>query len=494
MNEFEFFKELSAIPRPSGHEDKIAAYLCDFAQKRDLYCLRDEYNNVFIRRPAAPGYENVSPVLLQAHTDMVCEAAPGVCHDFDNDKLKLCVKDGRVYAEGTTLGGDDGAGVAVMLDILADEALTAGELECLFTASEETGMEGIFGFDFSLLHSERVINLDSEEEGCACIGCAGGRRVNLSVPLERIKSESEARQYRISVSGLAGGHSGTDIHLGRESAVKIMGRLLDRLYALYPFNLVSLSGGGRDNVIPASAEAVVSFYDDADIKNAKSETAVFRKELTGMLCAEDRQGFCLDFKRAEGLSAETEMLTLKSTSAVISAVLLSPQGVTDRARAEGDGNGEYGDIILASVNLGCLSIGNGPDARSSLKLGYLIRSDNELRGERTARVIYRLAHVLGGRAETESSYPGWDYVRGTPLQNAYARACGEVLGQSPRFTVIHAGLECGVIASRLRERGMSPDIISIGPDVTGIHTPGESMDIDSLSRMGEIVRRMLKGI
>ena len=539
MKEFEFFKEISKIPRPSGSEGKIADYLCDFAQKRGLFCLRDKFNNVFIRRPASPDKRDREPVLLQAHTDMVCEAAPGIEHDFTKDGLDLKTENGRVYAEGTTLGGDDGAGVAVMLDILADKKLNVGEIECLFTASEETGMEGVFGFDFSVVHSRRVINLDSEEEGCACIGCAGGRRVNVSVPVERIRidggnsgsscsscsSGNNARLFRLTVSGLAGGHSGTDIHLGRESAVKILGQLLDRIYARYPFNIISLNGGGRDNVIPFSAEAVVVFYDDADVKNAKNEVTSFRKEIYGILCDDDRRAFALDIKRVNTSSSETsdtsnapgtpgtsvksgpyEMLTLKSTSAVISALLLSPQGVTSRIPG--------GDIVLASVNLGSVELD------SSLKLGYLIRSDNALRGEMTARVLGRLARVLGGSAETESSYPGWDFRRGTPLQEAYVRACEKVFsspgvdadtsGESaglgtvagagagklkPEFTVIHAGLECGVISARLRElgcgSGLEPDIISIGPDVTGIHTPKESMDIDSLARMGEIVRYMI---
>lgn len=496
MKEFEFFKEISKIPRPSGREEKIADYLCGFAQSHGLFCLRDEYNNVFIRRNASVDRNGCEPVLFQAHTDMVCECIPGKLHNFENDGLELKIKDGRVYADGTTLGGDDGAGVAVMLDILSDETLNAGEIECLFTASEETGMEGVFGFDFSVVHSKRVINLDSEEEGCACIGCAGGQRINASVPLERIKIEGgeDARLFKLSITGLAGGHSGTDIHLGRESAVKMMGLLLDRLYKLYPFNIVSFNGGGRDNVIPFSAEAAVVFYDDADVKNAKNEVAAFRKEIAGILCDDDRRAFALDIKRVKlsevcGMPDSGEnagMLTLKSTSAVISAVLLSPQGVTSRVPG--------GDMVLASANLGSLEL----DARAdTLKLGYLIRSDSALRGEQTARTIERLAHVLGGSAETESSYPGWDFKRGTPLQGDYLSACEKVFGKSdeskikPEFTVIHAGLECGVISSRLRGLGREPDIISIGPDVTGIHTPDESMNIASLERMGELVRCMI---
>ena len=476
MKAFEFFKEISEIPRPSGEEEKIADYLCEFARARGLFCLRDKFNNVFIRRKASAGCENLPSVMLQSHTDMVCESEPGTAHDFTKDKLKLNIEDGRVRAEGTTLGADDGAGVAVMLDILDDKTLTAGEIECLFTSTEETGMEGAFGFDYSVVRSERIINLDSEEELCACVGCAGGRRINAFVPVERIRSEG--RQYSLRITGLTGGHSGTDIHLGRQSAIKIMGYLLDRLYSLYPFNIVSFTGGGRDNVIPFSAEAALVFYDDCDVGNARAELSAYAEALKEILCEDDKRNFSVSLRRCE--SEKTEMLTLKSTSAVISAVMLSPQGVTARTAD--------GGIILASSNLGSLSLD------SSLKLGYLLRSDSELRAEQTARVIERMAHALGGITETESSYPGWSFRQGGTLRQAYSRACGEVFGRKPSFTVIHAGLECGVISARLRERGMQPDIISIGPDVSDVHTPKESMDILSLERMGEIVRKILASI
>ena len=477
MREFEFFKEISKIPRGSGNEKAIADYLVAFADKRGLFCLRDDCNNVFIRRTASNGFEDRAPTLLQAHTDMVCEKELGSEHDFMTDEIKLVIKNGRVSASGTTLGGDDGAGVAVMLDILDDTSFEAGEIECLFTSSEETGMEGAFGFDYTVINSERMINLDSEEELNACIGCAGGMRCNAEIPIERTRTEGKL--YRIEVSGLAGGHSGMEIDKGRQSAFELLAYTLDRLYSLYPLHIVDLVGGGRDNVIPPAATATVAFYSEDDIKKAEAFVKQYHEEIKATLSADDKRRFAMKMTKVKQCeSAPESMLTLKSSSNVISAIMLAPQGVSASTPDT--------HIVLASANLGTLSLKS-----DKLHMGFLIRSGNRTYSDMTAASIERMAHSLGGRSEIESSYPGWDFRTGGAMQNAYTEACEEVFGKKPIFTVIHAGLECGIISSRLRENGKDPDIISIGPDVTEIHTPKESMDIDSLSRMNRLVRIML---
>ncbi len=472
MREFEFFKELSRIPRPSGSEEKIADFIEAFAKEHGLYCVRDGVNNVFVRRSASEGYENLPSVLLQAHTDMVCEKIEGKEFDFNTQPIELVINGERVKANGTTLGADDGAGVAVMLDILADESLKTREIECLFTSSEETGMEGAFGFDYSQIHSELMINLDSEDELNACIGCAGGLRCNAEIPIERVNVSGNA--YKLSVFGLAGGHSGTEIDRGRRSALKIMGELLNRLYEEYPFHIAEFSGDGRDNVIPFSCEADIVFYNSCDAKTAKQRIFEIEKEIRSTLCRDDR-GFRLTFKKTEQPGST---LTLKSSSALISALMLAPQGVTDR---QSDKN-----IVLASVNMGAFWLDS-----ECIKMGFLIRSGNEIYCRRTAEVIKRLTHILGGEASLGSSYPGWDFKNGGRLQEAYESACLKVFGKKPIFTVIHAGLECGIISHELKKYGKNPDIISIGPDVRDIHTPEESMGIVSLSRMGDVVREIL---
>ncbi len=470
---FDFFKQISSIPRPSGNEQRMAEYLCDFAKERGLYCTSDKTNNVFIRRPASEGFEHLPPVILQAHTDMVCEKTAGKEFDFLTQQIELVIKGDKLTANGTTLGADDGAGVAVMLEILADESLKTREIECLFTSSEETGMEGAFGFDYSQIHSELMINLDSEEELNACIGCAGGMRSYVKIPLEKVKLTGKT--YRISVSGLAGGHSGTEIDKGRKSAVKIMGEVLNRLYESYPLHIVEFNGEGRDNVIPFACDAVVAFYNDSDVKSAKAMVSDISKEIKSTLCRDDK-GFKISVKSAEPSDG---MLTLKSSSALISALMLAPQGVTDRVSDK--------NIVLASVNMGSFALKG-----EMLEMGFLIRSGNEIYCKRTAEVIKRMAHVLGGTAETGNSYPGWDFRNGGKMQEAYKNACLKIFGKEPIFTVIHAGLECGIISHELRRYGKDPDIISIGPDVRDIHTPEESMGIASLGRMSEIVRDILE--
>ena len=471
---FEFFKEISKIPRGSGNEKGIADYIENFAKERGLFVIHDNVNNVFVRREAAAGKEKLAPIMLQAHTDMVCEKVLGSTHDFLKDPIELIIENGIVRANGTTLGADDGAGVALMLGILDDKSLNMGEIECLFTSSEETGMDGAFGFDYSVIHSEKVINLDSEEELNACIGCAGGMRSNLYLPLENTKVEGKL--FRLNVCGLSGGHSGVEIDSGKRSAIKILASALDEIYKLYPFHIVNIQGGGRDNVIPFDSYAVISFYDEENAKNAKELIKDIASKVKETLIKEDKKAFkmTLDKEKEE----YSKMLTLKSSSNIISAILLVPQGVTERVPGE--------NIVDASVNMGSMVIEN-----DELKLGFLIRSGRAFYSNQTASKIDRIAHILGGRAEIESSYPGWAYNRGSVLQDAYTKACIKTYGKEPIFTSIHAGLECGLIADALIKNGKHPDIISIGPVLSDIHTPKECMDIGSYERMNELVKLII---
>ena len=489
---FGFFEEISAIPRGSGNEKGIADYVERFAKDRGLYCKRDGYNNVFVRKPASKGRENEKSVLLDAHTDMVCVAKEGKTVDFLNEPIEL-MTDGRyIFANGTSLGADDGVGVAVMLALIDDSEISLPETEYLFTSSEETGMDGAEGFDYSEVRSERVINLDSEEEFNACIGCAGGMHVKAVLPAERVKTEGKLCE--ITISGLAGGHSGVDVDKGRQNAIKLLALVLDRFYEIYPFHVVSLSGGERDNVIPSSASAIVSFADNVEAKKAKTALADVKKDITATLSKDDRRGFNIKFYTVGNTSDRSEntvsderfdgivglgMLSLKSTSTLISALILSPQGVTDRYSGKVSG-------VAGSVNLGIVSVSG-----ESSELHYLIRSGNPVYSERTHRAIKRLAHVCGGRLELVGSYPGWDSKDGEPLQGVYATALKELFGREAVFSRVHAGLECGIISEKLKACGLTPEIISIGPNNESIHSPSERIEIESFRRFYEIVKRML---
>ena len=473
-----YFSEIIKIPRASGNEGEIAEYICDFAKKRGLFCVKDEYNNVFVRKEASKGYEDRNPVLFQAHTDMVCEKTADSAHDFSKDPITPVLSNGRVYANKTTLGADDGAGVAVMLRLM-DESEPMGETEFLFTTSEETGMDGAAGFDYSLIRSEKVVNLDSEEELEACIGCAGNLTSEVRIPTKA--TDADGFLASLEVFGLCGGHSGIEIDKGRASALKLLGTLLDAIYVAMPFGIVALSGGGRDNVIPFSATATICFYDKKEFTEAEKKVKERKKEIALGLVKEDKARFGVSLKKlkeSEKTDAHKKMLTFRSTSAVISMLLLSPQGVIDRYPDSGE--------VLASVNLGHASVEEG-----AAVFRYLIRSARKARVSNVLAQITRLSRVLGGECRTVSDCAGWESARGSELQTAYRKACNEVFGKEPKFTVIHAGLECGIISDGLASCGKVADIISIGPDVRDVHSPKESMDVASLDRLYRVAISLL---
>ena len=477
----DFFKEISLIPRGSGNEKQIAEHIEKFALERGYFCVRDEAHNVFVRRNASCGCDDKPPVMFQAHTDMVCEKTPESDHDFLKDPIKLIIDGDIITADGTTLGADDGAGVAMMMALLDKENLVCPETEFLFTSSEETGMDGIYAFDFSMMKSERVINLDSEDELDACISCAGGIRTDITIPVT--KTALEGTPYKIEIGGLCGGHSGIAIDSGKKSAIKLMGTALDALYAEYPLHLVDIIGGGKDNVIPPSCVSYVVFYDGVDAKVAKSKLTALQNEIKSTLIPDERKSFRITIKKATEDEADQlkskGMLTLKSTSALISAIMLMPQGVTDVTHDD--------KVVLASSNCGSIRI-NG----DNLEMGCLTRACKAYYSEQTVAAISRMAHILGGEAVRRNSYPGWEYVRGSAMQSAYSEACKTVFGKEPSFYTIHAGLECGVIAYNIAERGGKADIIAIGPNMRLVHSPNEYMEISSLDRLMQVSVRLLE--
>lgn len=479
MKAIDFFREISAIPRGSGNEGAIASYIEKIASDHGLFCVRDSFNNIFVRKKASVGFEDHNTVAFTAHTDMVCEKTASSQHDFLTDPITLIEKDGYVYADGTTLGADDGAGVAAMLDLMTDPKLCAPETEYIFTSSEETGMDGAHGFDYSLLHANTVINLDSCGECTACIGCASGQRYSLKIPVDRTRKCGKA--VTLTVRGLAGGHSGGDIALGRSSAIKLFAQLLDELYSAYPFHVVQFSGGGKDNVIPASASATVIFYGDGDEKRADRITKDFEARTRRLLTIDDRRHFSARLRKSTASETEAmpDMLTLKSTSALISTLMLSPQGVISMIPDTND--------VMASVNLGIASL-----CDEAFTCTYLARASVQGASDQTVQTLERLSHVLGGSLIKESGHPGWDYKRGGALQDAYIRTCHEVFGRRPDLTAVHAGLECGIFYEKLHSLGKEPEIISIGPNIYDIHTTAEKLDVASLDRLALTLRKLLQ--
>ncbi|MBQ9468362.1 MAG: aminoacyl-histidine dipeptidase [Clostridia bacterium] len=465
---FEYFYEISQIPHGSGNEKGVADYLVSFAEKQGLEWYRDEYHNVAIYRPASAGMEDREPVLLQAHTDMVCEKIAGVEHDFLKDGLKLNVRDGWLSAEGTTLGGDDGAGVCLILALLADKDLRAPALECLFTVQEETGLGGASLFDYSRLTARRVINLDSEEEGVATASCAGSYNLSFTLDPEWIGNENKC--MKISVSGLAGGHSGGDIHLGRMNALLLLGRILSELYEKYPFNLVSFEGGSKRNAIPREAEAVISVFErDAALEEVKRITARVRQ----VLVKEDRK---LKVRASKAARAD-RVMTFKDTSKLLSLLSLVPNGVLSMSASKPG-------LVESSSNLGVARMTDG-----RIDLSVYARSSVETETDYIEVRMRRLAKVTGFGYVFCDRSPGWAFDPSSKLQKDYCAAFRAVFpdGPEPRVEAIHAGLECGIILEKMG----GGDAISIGPDMKDIHTPSERLDLHSVERTYVLLKALL---
>lgn len=461
---FRFFEELCAIPHPSFHEERVADYLEEFARARGLECYRDDLHNVLIKKPATKGQEMRAPILFQGHTDMVCEKNGDVEHDFLKDPLKLFLDGDLLGARGTTLGGDDGIAVAAMLAILDGELLAHPPIECLFTVCEEVGLNGAKGFDYSRLSARRLINMDSEALGVVTVGCAGGMRSELYV--DSAWEENTRPALEITVRGLAGGHSGCDIHRGRANANRLMGRLLT---ALPDVRVSRIDGGSKDNAIPRECVACVAVD---DVCAAKEILRALGEEIAGELCADDAD-FSLDVRACECVSEVLDGACTRRILAILSAV---QNGVLEWHR-------DVAGLVEFSRNLGVVRT-----EQNGVNFVLSSRSSIEGRLDATVRELDALGAALGCRVCHHSRYPGWSYAPVSPLRDAYLRVYRELTGEECRVEVIHAGLECGIIYSHLPDM----DMISIGPDMSDIHSPDERLDLSSVEIFWKTVERLVE--
>lgn len=473
MNYIDYFKEISAIPRESGNEKAIAEYLTNFAILHKLDYYTDELHNVLIRKPASTGFKYAAPIMLQSHVDMVCEKNNSTDHDFKNEGIKLIESDGFITADGTTLGADNGIGIAYMLAILSGDnfdTLQHPMLECLFTVQEEIGLVGADKFNFADadVKSKRIINLDSEDETTAIISSAGGVRTTLNFDYDLIPANSINKTIIIQITGLAGGHSGMDIHLGRGNAIIIMGRILNKIYADCPFNLVSINGGLKSNAIPRECEAIIN------VTELNRVTALIRsieKEIRDELIADDKN-FRVTIKK----SITEKVMTFKSTSVLITALMLSLNGFISHD---------------SSSNLGVITI----NANDSIELRYENRSSIESTLDHICEKYDRLAYTTGMKIIHTNRYPGWKYNPVSQLKNDYCRIFNALYGCDPIISGIHAGLECGLIINRIGDIAADSgivDAISIGPNISGAHTPDETLDIESCRRVWNILIEMIR--
>ena len=469
---FTYFEEISNIPRGTGNCAGIADYLVSFAEKKGLASTRDAANNVVIYAPATEGYENAGPVILQGHVDMVCAKVENSAHNFDTDPIDLIVEDDFIRANGTTLGADDGIAVAYMLAILDDDSLAHPALECLFTTDEETGLIGASALDASVLKGRRLINLDSENEGVLTAGCAGGVRVDSVLKLTR--GTIKGLPVSITLRGLLGGHSGEMIDRGRANACKLLGRFLYELDSEFTISIADITGGEKDNAIPALAKAHI-VIDEDDLAGIREAGEHFMETISREYAGTDDEP---EIVIESGRVHKVSVLDPDSQDRVLAFLMQTPYGVL---HMQGLDTG----LLQTSVNLGIIRTGGEQFVATSL-----IRSSLVSERDAVAEQIVCLANILGGKAQTRDGYPAWEFAEESPLRDTMYRIFGEMYENEAIVTVIHGGLECGLFYDKIK--GL--DAVSIGPDLFDVHTPNEKLSISSVQRTWAYLTAVLSAL
>ncbi len=467
---FWYFEEISAIPRGSGNEEAVSRYCVEFAKERGLEVFQDENRNVIITKAASAGYENAPGVILQGHLDMVCEKNEDCLKDFSREGIDVRVDGDFVCAEGTTLGGDDGIAVAMMLAILDDDELLHPRLECVFTTEEETGLYGAEALDASRLKGRRMINIDSEEEGIFTVSCAGGAECDLSLPV--VWEETEGSCYTVWVDGFKGGHSGSDIHKEPGNTNILMGRLLCMLDETVDFRLGETSGGLMDNAVPRSTKAVLYVAQEEEEKleeKLREMDAVYKKEYS----VNEPEAEVRFEKHGAG---KGRVLSRKSAAKLLFLLHHVPNGVVRNSPA-------IAGLVQTSLNLGILRTGE-----EEAVLVFSIRSSVETEKEELAARLRHITEFLGGIFTRKGDYPGWEYRQESPLRETMISVYKKMYGREPQVRAIHAGLECGFFSGKLE--GL--DCVSVGPELLGAHTPRERLSISSTQRVYEFILEVLK--
>ncbi len=468
---FRHFHRICQIPHGSGNEKALSDELVRWAGEQGLEAVQDRWNNVLVRKPASPGYENAPAVMLQAHIDMVCEKAEGVDHDFTKDPISWAVEGNTLSTGGkTTLGADDGIGVALILAVLEDRTLAHPALEALFTTGEEEDMSGAEGFDSSLMQATRLINLDNTVEQQIMCGSCGGMEADLRIPLSMKPVPDDSAAFRLAVTGLKGGHSGEDIHRGRGSANAMLTRLLLAVTEICPALILSIRGGTFRLAIPRDAEAVIAIPRDReeDVRTALAE-------MEGML----RQELAVT---ADSVQVSLEPAPGKPIGAdpgkVLDALMLVPDGICQMNEA-------LTGLVDTSDNLGEVRL-SGEELHMVLE----IRSARESLRTWLYQRMERLASLLGGSCTCCSPYPSWNFRSSSKLRDTAADVYRRLRGREPELLTVHAGLEVGY----LLERRPEVDAISLGPDCRDFHSPSESLDIGSVMRFYPYLTELLAAL
>ena len=464
------FDELRKIPRCSKHEEKVRQYVLDFAKAQGLISNVDDAGNVVISKPASPGYENKPVLVLQGHLDMVCEKNSDLEFDFSTDPIRLKLDGDWLTAEGTSLGADNGIGVATTLAILEDPTQKHGAIEGLFTVDEETGLTGAFQLKSDFLIGRTMLNLDSEKEGAICVGCAGGGDTTIKLPAVSMATPAGVKGVVVKVSGLRGGHSGVDIHEQRGNAIKILARILSKASKEVGLNIVEISGGSKRNAIPreASAKLVVK---EGEFENVKSE---IKNEESAILA--EIKPIDPDFSVAfEDFTPPEKVLNNETQDKLLNLLNALPHGVLAM-------NFDIPDLVETSTNLATITT-----HADNIEVGMSSRSSIATALQATRNTLRAIATLAGAEVTENPAYPGWKPDLNSNILKLTKGIMNEIYGKEPKIEAIHAGLECGIIGEKFK--GM--DMISIGPDLKYPHSPDEKVHIGSVQRFYELVLKVL---
>lgn len=479
-----WFSTICGIPHESRNEQQLSNFLVSFAEERGLAVVQDAAGNILIRKPGTKGMEQAPTVILQGHMDMVCVKDEGLDFDFAKDPLKLVFDGDNLHAEGTSLGADNGIALAYILALMDAEDIPHPPLEAVVTVDEEVGMGGATVFDASQLKASYFINMDSEEEGVFCVSCAGGRRSQMHIPVvteetANISGQEKSSFRRITVGGLAGGHSGLEINKERGNSNRLLARVLDDMMQKYPCRLVSLCGGTAANAIPKESSAVVLLQaEENEVRKYLEHWAeVFRHELRGA----DGAGLTITFEHAE---TSDRVLTQESTGRILSAALLIPNGI-----ASMDMTITTQRLVESSNNFAMIRMGE-----NEVIFHCQTRSSSASRKEALCRKIDILGAMVGATVKHSGDYPAWEYNPDSRLQPLFETAYRELFHKDARVEGIHAGLECGLFAEKFKQLGRNMDFLSFGPDVVGAHSTKETLHLSSAERSWKLLLEVLRRI
>ena len=466
---FAYFEQICAIPHGSGNTKLISDYLVDFAKAHGLRYIQDELNNVILFGEGTCGCEDHPPVILQGHMDMVCEKDADCPIDMEREGLDISHDGEYIFANGTTLGGDDGVAVAFALALLADSTIAHPPIEVIITVDEEVGMEGATGIDLSMLKGRTMVNLDCENEGVFTVSCAGGTRGTITLPLQRRAVYGPC--VKLTVEGLQGGHSGVEIHKNLGNANKIMGQFLSRVQELMPLCITDITGGAKDNAIPRSCQVTLV---------AMGSHIERINEIATQLQREVRETYDEPQVKIYGDDVDAlggNALSTQDSAKVIALLCSAPNGVQSWSK-------DIEGLVQTSLNLGVVRMND------ALRMTFAVRSSVNQEKRELLSQLQELAGMFDAEYSEMGDYPAWEYRKDSRLRDTMVQVYQRMYGKTPVVEAIHAGLECGILSDKLP--GL--DCVAIGPDMQDIHTSRERLHIASTRRTWEFLLEILKAL